>query len=174
MTEDGTNYYRMFSDAYANATSLTTGTVPTARISGSYTSITGVGTLTAGVWNGTVISAAYGGTGQLGGYAVGDILYANGASALTKLAAVATGNVLISGGVTTAPAWGKVGLTTHVTGTLAMGNGGTGATSFTANGVIFGNGSGILQVTAAGTEGKVLQASAGGAPVFGDVDGGTF
>lgn len=41
-------------------------------------------------------------------YAVGDILYASSASRLSKLSDVATGNVLLSGGVTTAPAYGKV------------------------------------------------------------------
>ena len=61
-----------------------------------------------------------------GSYAVGDLLYASGAAALAKLAAVATGNALISGGVTTAPAWGKIGLTTHVSGILPSANGGTG------------------------------------------------
>jgi hypothetical protein len=88
------------------------------------------------------IGAGYGGTGQ-SSYAVGDLLYASASTTLSKLAAVATGNVLISGGVTTAPAWGKVGLTTHVTGTLAVGNGGTGtATAFTAGSVVFAGASG--------------------------------
>jgi hypothetical protein len=41
-----------------NATNLTSGTVPSARISGSYTSITGVGTLAAGTIPGTLISSA--------------------------------------------------------------------------------------------------------------------
>lgn len=72
------------------------------------------------------LPAAKGGTGQAGGYAVGDILYASGATALSKLADIATGNVLLSGGVTTAPSYGKVGLTTHVSGTLGIANGGTG------------------------------------------------
>ena len=49
----------------------------------------------------------HGGTG-LASYAVGDLLYASGATALSALADVAVGNVLLSGGVTTAPAWGKV------------------------------------------------------------------
>jgi hypothetical protein len=40
---------------------------------------------------------------------------------------VATGNTLLSGGVGGAPAWGKVGLSTHVSGTLPVANGGTGA-----------------------------------------------
>ncbi len=69
-----------------------------------------------------------GGTG-ITSYAVGDLLYASGTTTLSKLAGVATGNVLISGGVTTAPSWGKVGLTTHVSGTLGRANGGTGQTS---------------------------------------------
>jgi len=42
-----------------NATNLTSGTVASARISGSYTGITGVGTLTAGTWNATSISTTY-------------------------------------------------------------------------------------------------------------------
>jgi trimeric autotransporter adhesin len=46
-----------------NATQLTSGTVPNARISGTYSSLTGTGTLTTGVWNGTAIVGQYGGTG---------------------------------------------------------------------------------------------------------------
>lgn len=106
----------------------------TVQISTSYTgqtSITTLGTIGTGTWQGTAVGAGYGGTG-LTSYAVGDIIYASGATALSKLAAVATGNVLISGGVTTAPSWGKVGLTTHVSGTLPIANGGTGQTSAVA------------------------------------------
>jgi hypothetical protein len=91
------------------------------------TSITTLGTIATGTWSATAIAANRGGTGQTS-YAIGDILYASSSSALTKLAGVATGNTLISGGVATAPSWGKVGLTTHITGTLAIANGGTGAT----------------------------------------------
>jgi hypothetical protein len=63
---------------------------------------------------------------------------------LAKLADVATGNALISGGVSTAPAWGKIGLTTHVSGTLPTTNGGTNLTSFTANGVMYASSSSVL------------------------------
>lgn len=82
------------------------------------------------------LPAANGGTGAAS-YAVGDILYASGTTALSALADVATGNALISGGVTTAPAWGKVGLTTHISGTLAVGNGGTGLTAGTSGGISY-------------------------------------
>jgi parallel beta-helix repeat protein len=91
-----------------NASNLASGTVPGARVSGSYTGITGVGTLTAGVWNASAITAGYGGTG-LTSYTTGDILYASGASALARLPAVAIGSCLISQGVGTAPAWGTCG-----------------------------------------------------------------
>jgi hypothetical protein len=62
------------------ATQITSGTIDTARISGSYTGITGVGTLTAGTWNAGTIGVAYGGTGAttLTGYVKG-----SGTSALT-------------------------------------------------------------------------------------------
>ena len=57
-----------------------------------------------------VVPATAGGTGQTS-YAVGDILYADTTASLAKLADVATGNALISGGVGVAPSWGKIGLT---------------------------------------------------------------
>ena len=60
----------------------------------------------------------------------GDILYGASAGSIAELAGAATGNSLLSGGVTGAPSWGKIGLTTHVSGTLGVGNGGTGAATF--------------------------------------------
>lgn len=47
---------------------------------------------------------ASGGTG-IASYAIGDLLYASGATALSKLADVAAGSFLRSGGVATAPLW---------------------------------------------------------------------
>lgn len=79
-----------------------------------------------------VLAGVNGGTG-ISTYAVGDMLYASGVNTLSALADVATGNALISGGVGVAPSWGQIGLTTHVTGTLPVANGGTGITSLGAN-----------------------------------------
>lgn len=79
----------------------------------------------------SVLPVGNGGT-NIASYTIGDILYASGSTALSKLADVATGNALISGGVATAPSWGKIGLTTHVSGTLAIANGGTGQTTASA------------------------------------------
>ncbi len=99
---------------------------------------------------------ASGGTG-LASYAIGDLIYASGTTTLSKLADVATGNALISGGVGVAPAWGKIDLTTHVSGTLPVANGGTGAATLAANNVLLGNGTSALQVVAPSTSGNVLQ-----------------
>lgn len=102
-----------------------------------------------------VLLATKGGTGQ-SSYAVGDLLYASTTTALSKLADVATGNALISGGVGVAPSYGKIGLTTHVDGTLGVANGGTGAASLTLNNVLLGNGTSAVQFVAPGTTGNVL------------------
>jgi hypothetical protein len=51
--------------------------------------------------------------------------------------------------------------------------GGTGRTSFTANSVIYGNGSGALNFTSAPSAGQVLQYRTDGV-TFGGLDGGTF
>ena len=90
-----------------------------------------------------VTPATAGGTGQTS-YAVGDLLYADSTTSLAKLADVATGNALISGGVGVAPSWGKIGLTTHVSGTLPVANGGTGLASWTAKGVVYASGTTTL------------------------------
>lgn len=100
--------------------------------------------------------ATAGGTG-LTSFAIGDLIYADTTTTLAKLADVATGNALISGGVGVAPSYGKIGLTTHVSGTLGTGNGGTGLTGFTAaNNAIYSTSSsvltaGTLPVAAGGT-----------------------
>jgi hypothetical protein len=115
-----------------DANNITSGSLGTSRLSGSYTGVTGVGALTAGslATGFTAVSAPLGGTGQTS-YAVGDILYADTTTSLARLADVAVGNALISGGVSAAPSWGKIGLATHVSGTLPVANGGTGSTSTT-------------------------------------------
>jgi hypothetical protein len=54
--------------------------------------------------------------------------------------------------------------------TVAVTAGGTGVDTFTDNGVVYGNGTGALDVTSAGTEHQVLRAGSGGVPAFGAVD----
>jgi len=51
--------------------------------------------------------------------------------------------------------------------TVAVTAGGTGVESFTDNGIVYGDGTNALDVTAAGTQYQVLQAGSGGVPEFG-------
>lgn len=67
-----------------------------------------------------------------------------------------SGQVFTSGGSSAAPTWSQVNLTSGVTGTLPVANGGTGQSSLTANNVILGNGTSAAQFVAPGTNGNVL------------------
>lgn len=109
------------------ASQITSGTIDTARISGSYTGITGVGTLTAGTWNASTIGVAYGGTGAttLTGYVKGSGTSAFTASAtipntdITGLGTMSTQNansVAITGGSATLGTLITSGLTGYLYG----------------------------------------------------------
>jgi hypothetical protein len=103
-------------------------------------------TIAAGDITSGTLAVARGGT-NLGSYATGDLLYASDTTTLAALADVATGNVLLSGGTNTAPSYGKVGLGTHISGTLAVGNGGTGVSTLT--GLAYGNGTSAFSAASA-------------------------
>lgn len=58
---------------------------------------------------------------------------------------------------------------------LTVANGGTGRSSFTNNGIVYGDGANALDVTAAGSQYDILQAGANGVPEFSAIiDGGTY
>ena len=110
--------------------SLTAGSNIT--ISGSYPSFTIAATET---YLGTVTSVS--GTGTVNGITL-------------------TGTVTSSGSLTLGGTLSGVDLTTQITGTLPVGNGGTGAATLSANAVLLGNGGGALQTVAPGSNGNVL------------------
>ena len=122
-----------------------------------------IGTVTTGTWNATRIGLAYGGTNTdlSGGAAIGDILFANSTTSFARLAGVATGNSLISGGVGVSPSWGKIGLATHVSGTLPVANGGTGQTSYTDGELLIGNTTGNTLTKATLTAGPGINITNG-------------
>lgn len=83
-----------------NASNISSGTVASARVSGSYTGITGVGTLTAGTWNANTIAVANGGTGVTTSTGTGSVVL-SASPALTgtptaPTAAVSTDNTQIA------------------------------------------------------------------------------
>lgn len=90
-----------------------------------------------------------------------------GTSVATALAVNvgSAGAVVVNGGALGTPSSGTLTnatglpLTTGVTGTLGVANGGTGATSLTANNVILGNGTSAVQTVAPGANGNVLQSN---------------
>lgn len=88
--------YKINNTSVLSATTLGSGVVNS--------SLESVGTIGTGTWQGTKIGVAYGGT-NLASYAVGDLIYASGATTLAKLADVAQGSVLVSGGVGAAPSY---------------------------------------------------------------------
>jgi len=116
------------------------GTIDPARITGSYTGITGVGTLTVGTWNATIIGTAYGGTG-LSSFTSGGALYATSTSVLTS------GTLPVTAGGT-----GQVSFTD---GQLLIGNT-TGntlakATLTQGSGITITNGAGAITIATSGT-----------------------
>ena len=91
----------------------------TVDISSSYvgqTSLTTLGTIGTGTWNGTAVGATYGGTGQTA-VSTGDILYGSASNTWSRLAAGTSGQVLTlaSSGI---PSW------TAGTGWFLTGNAG--------------------------------------------------
>ncbi len=112
------------------------------------------------------VTAVQGGTG-FASYTQGDLLYADSTTTLAKLADVATGNALISGGIGSNPSWGKITLTAHVTGTLPATNGGTGLASYTTGDLLYANSGTTLAARAAVATGSVLvSAGVATAPVW--------
>ena len=149
-------------NSYGSASSVGTFTV---NAQGQLTaaSSTPIAIAASQITSGT-LPVAQGGTG-IASYTIGDLIYASGTTTLSTLADVATGNALLSGGVGGAPSWGKVNLTSAISGTLPVANGGTGQSiALTQYGVIYGASTTAMGVTAAGATGQVLVGNTSAAP----------
>ena len=118
---------------------ITSGTIGTSYLTGSYTGITGVGTLTAGTWNASTVTVPYGGTGAAtftAGY-----LKASGTSAFSTVATIPSSDITGLGTMSTQNANAVAitgGTISGLTSPLPVASGGTGANSLT--GYIIGSG----------------------------------
>lgn len=151
------------------------GTTPIASFSGS-TAIAGLIVDQSGV--GDIFTASKSGATKFtinnagNVVAVGSITASNfsGSSAGTNTGDVSLAGqsyLSIAGQTITANAINLSG--THVTSTLGVGNGGTGVSSLTTNGVLFGGAT--VGATTAGTDGQLLLGRTGTSPAFGTVSG---
>ena len=69
---------------------------------------------------------------------------------------------------------GTISSGTWEANTIEVSYGGTGRTTFTSNGIVYGNGTSQLNVTASGTDGYFLYSNAGTPDWTNTLDGGTF
>lgn len=82
------------------------------------------------------------------------IMLGAGSQASAALGSLGTTTTVLHGNAAGAPTYGAVALASDVSGTLPVGNGGTGVSSLTSNGVLYGGAT--VGVTAAGTASQVL------------------
>jgi hypothetical protein len=136
---------------------------------------------------GTALAVPSGGTGATS-FNSGQMIVGNGTGALQSLAnssLTITGTSGLQNNTITSVSVDAYGRTTAITYSaiagLTVGQGGTGASSFTTNGITYGNGTGAIGVTAAaGTSdqtwsNQILTVTNAGVPVWTTtMDGGTF
>jgi len=136
-------------------------------------SITGLGTGVA-TWLATPSSAnlAAAVTDETGS---GALVFATTPTLVTPILGTPTSGTLTNcTGYTAANISGTISLTTQVTGTLPIANGGTNSTATaTAGGAGYGTGT-AHAYTAAGTAGQVLTSAGASAPTWSGISGGTF
>jgi len=128
------------------------------------TSITTLGTVGTGVWNGTTVAVSYGGTGATTATGTGAVVLANSPSLITPaLGTPASGN--FSTGTFTWPTFNQntTGTAAGLSATLAVAYGGTGTTTLT--GLVKGNGTSAFTAAVDGTD--YLSPTT-------TIDGGTF
>jgi hypothetical protein len=157
--------------SYGSASSVTTLTVNAQgqlTVAGSVAIAIAASQITSGT-----LPVVRGGTG-LASYTIGDIIFASGTTALSSLPDVATGNALISGGVGVAPSYGKIGLTTHVSGVLPIANGGTNISTYAVGDILYCSATNVLSKLAKPSSSSYLAMTSAGVPSWKNPKYGTF
>jgi hypothetical protein len=90
--------------------------------------VSALGTVASGVWQGTLIGTAYGGTGQSSALTQYGVVYGSTTTAMATTAA-GTSTTVLHGNAAGAPTFGAVSLTADVSGILPIANGGTNAST---------------------------------------------
>jgi hypothetical protein len=132
------------------------------------------------------INVSDGGTGQ-NTFTTGSILIGNGTGALLELANTTSNGTYANAShvpVITVDNYGRVSNVVNTlididtsqvtTGILGVVRGGTGANTFTTNGVLLGQGTSAITTVSSSTEGHVLTINSSGVPTFEMISGGTF
>jgi hypothetical protein len=146
--------------------------------------ITTLGTVGTGTWQGTSVAGQYGGTGVNNSgktITLGGNLTTSGAYSTTLTATANTSITLPTTG-TLATLDGSETLTNKTIGsssswngnTIAYNYGGTGFTTYATGDLIYASASNTLSKLTAGADGTILQINSSGVPVWGGIDGGTY
>jgi hypothetical protein len=144
------------------------------------------------IYNGTINSLATalevkdGGTGATS-FTAGEIVVGDGTNSLKSLANTGTAGTYANAShipVITTDAYGRVSNVVNTaialdasqitSGTLDVARGGTGASSFTMNSVLLGQGTNAFSTVSSTTEGHILTINSSGVPEFKMLSGGTF
>ena len=173
----GTTAYNYGGVVYAGSTQATGLLSVAPAAANKHLVSTGTGTTNYPVWSTATMATTY---------TAGTILYASSTDTVTGLATSGT-SALVSNS-TGVPTWtsgatanrvlrtdgsaitfAQVALATDVSGTLAVGNGGTGTSSLTSNAVLVGAGASAVTLTSTSTQYKVFVTGASGVPAWGTV-----
>ena len=147
-----------------------------ANIGGLVVNSGGTGTISTGVWNGTAINVAHGGTGQVT-LTNHSVLVGAGTTAITQVGPVAsTGCVLMSNGVGGDPGFSTATypITTTVSQILYSSSANVVTGLATANRAVLTTGTtGIPVLTALATDGQLIIGSTAGAPAAASLTAGS-